>query len=50
MSVIKNLTRKLETQPNEKNLRAWFLNGCKNTTLTYAEISNPRTKFDDLVA
>ena len=37
-------------QPNEKNLRAWFLNGCRNTTLADAEISNPTTGFDDLVA
>ena len=47
---LKDLTRQLEAQPSDKNLRAWFLNGSSNKQLKRAEITNATESFDDLVA
>ena len=47
---LKDLTRQLEAQPSDKNLRAWFLNGSSNKRLKRAEITNATESFDDLVA
>ena len=47
---LKDLTRQLETQPSDKNLRAWFLNGSNNKRLKSAEITNATGSFEELVA
>ena len=47
---LKDLTRQLEVQPSDKNLRAWFLNGSSNKILKQAEITNATDSFEDLVA
>ena len=46
----KDLTKQLEVQPSDKNLRAWFLNGSSNKRLKRAEITNATNSFEDLVA
>ena len=46
----KDLTRQLESQPSDKNLRAWFLNGCKSKRLKNAEVTNATVTFEELIA
>lgn len=47
---LKDLTRRLEAQPSNKNLRAWFMNGSSNKRLKSAEITNATTSFEEMVA
>lgn len=45
MEKIQDLMRKLEINPIEKSLRAWYLKGCNNKKLLDAEITNPTFNF-----
>ena len=47
---LKDLTRQLESQPSDKNLRAWFLNGSNNKKLKNAEVTNATVSFEELIA
>ena len=47
---LKDLTRQLESQPSDKNLRAWFLNGSNNKKLKNVEITNATASFEELIA
>ena len=47
---LKDLARQLDTQPLDKNLRAWFLNDSNNKRLKSAEITSATGTFEELVA
>ena len=47
---LKDLTRQLESQPSDKNLRAWFLNGSNNKKLKNAEVTNAKVSFEEMIA
>lgn len=47
---LKDLTKQLEEEPTDTNMRAWFLNRSNNKKLKNAEVLTPTATFDELVA
>ena len=50
MERIKDLTKQLDSEPDDKSMHAWFLNGSNSEKLQDNEIIHPTKTFDELVA
>ena len=50
MENIKDLTKQLDSEPDDKSMRAWFINGSNSDKLKDNEVIHPTKTFDELVA